>query len=94
MTKRFRAAYGYELHHETDLIVNLAIQSFKQLIRKLKLTNTVKNPIAYFNGILKEKFFQYYDQMLHEKRETGQIQSKPICFEYNGERIEWDWLNL
>ncbi|MBT2658431.1 hypothetical protein J7E81_24940 [Bacillus sp. ISL-18] len=86
-------AYGYELHQETDLIVNLAIQSFKQLIRKLKFTNAVKNPIAYFNGILKEKFFQYYEEELNENRKTGVIQSKPIGFEYNGERFEWDWLN-
>ena len=87
-------AYGYELHQETDLIVNLAIQSFKQLIRKLKLTNAVKNPIAYFNGILKEKLFEYYEEKLNEKRKTGVIQSKPIGFEYNGERFEWDWLNV
>ncbi|MFC4289430.1 hypothetical protein ACFOYZ_22565 [Neobacillus cucumis] len=87
-------AYGYELDHEKDLIVNLAIQSFKQLIRKLKLTNAVKKPIAYYYGILKEKFFQYYEEMLYEKRAAGLIQSKPIGFEYNGERFEWDWLNL
>jgi hypothetical protein len=87
-------AYGYELDHETDLIVTLAIQSFKQLIRKLKWTNAVKNPIAYFCGILKEKFFQYYEERLNEKRETGVIQMKPICFEFNGEIMEWDWLNL
>ena len=86
-------AYGYELHHEMDLMINLAIQSFKQLIRKLKGTNAVKKPIAYFNGILKEKFFQYYEERLNEMRETGVIQSKPIGFEYNGERFEWDWLN-
>ncbi|WP_251028862.1 hypothetical protein [Bacillus sp. ISL-18] len=87
-------AYGYELHQETDLMVNLAIQSFKQLIRKLKLTKAVKNSIAYFNGILKEKFFQYYEEKLNEKRAAGMIQSKPIGFEYKGERFEWDWLNV
>ncbi|MEH7120087.1 hypothetical protein V7128_22085 [Neobacillus vireti] len=86
-------AYGYELDHETDLIVNLAIQSFKQLIRKLKWTKTVKKPIAYFCGILKEKFFQYYEERLNDRHETGLIRSKPICFEFNGEVMEWDWLN-
>lgn len=86
-------AYGYELDHERDLIVNLAIQSFKQLIRKLKFTSSIKKPIAYFSGILKEKFFQYYEERLNEKRETGVIQIKPICFEFNGEKMEWDWLN-
>ncbi|MEH7418700.1 hypothetical protein V7266_25900 [Neobacillus drentensis] len=86
-------AYGYELDHEMDLIVNLAIQSFKQLIRKLKLTNAVKKPIAYFYGILKEKFFQYYEERLNEKHQKGEIQIKPICFEFNGEIMEWDWLN-
>ena len=87
-------SYGYELDQETGLVVNLAIQSFKQLIRKLKWTNSVKKPIAYFYGILKEKFFQYYEERLNEKRETGVIQMKPICFEFNGEIMEWDWLNL
>ncbi|WP_160725036.1 hypothetical protein [Bacillus sp. USDA818B3_A] len=86
-------AYGYELDHETDLIVDLAIQSFKQLIRKLKLTKAVKNPIAYYCGILKEKFFQYYEDMLNEMHEIKQIQYKPVSYEFNGERIEWDWLN-
>ncbi|MCM3729587.1 hypothetical protein M3226_28810 [Neobacillus cucumis] len=86
-------AYGYELDHKRDLIVNLAIRSFKQLIRKLKWTNSVKKPIAYFYGILKEKFFQYYEERLNEKHQTGVIQIKPICFEFNGEKLEWDWLN-
>ena len=86
-------AYGYELGHEIELIVNLAIQSFRQLIRKLKFTNAIKNPIAYFYGILKEKFFQYYEEGLNEMHETGLIQPKPICFEFNGEKMEWDWLN-
>ena len=86
-------AYGYELGHEIELIVNLAIQSFRQLIRKLKFTNAIKNPIAYFYGILKEKFFQYYEEGLYEMHETGLIQPKPICFEFNGEKMEWDWLN-
>ncbi|PFN76208.1 hypothetical protein COJ85_33005 [Bacillus sp. AFS076308] len=86
-------AYGYELDHEMDLVVNLAIQSFKQLIRKLKFTSSIKKPIAYFSAILKEKFCQCYEERLNEKRETGVIQIKPICFEFNGEKMEWDWLN-
>ncbi|ULT59586.1 hypothetical protein L1999_14120 [Neobacillus drentensis] len=86
-------AYGYELHHETDLMVNLAIQSFKQLIRKLKLTKAVKNPIAYYSGILKEKYFQYYEERLNEQHKRGLIQAKAICFEFNGDILEYDWLN-
>ncbi len=35
--------------------IDLAIQSFKQLIGKIKSTTTVKNPIAYYYGILAKK---------------------------------------
>ncbi|MGG3563105.1 hypothetical protein ABES03_16055 [Neobacillus rhizosphaerae] len=46
-------AHNFELYKNSA--IELAIQSFKQLIRKLKFTSSVKKPIAYFYGILKEK---------------------------------------
>ncbi|MGG1679406.1 hypothetical protein ACIFOT_27350 [Neobacillus sp. NRS-1170] len=86
-------AKSYELDHTTDLIVDLAIQSFKQLIRKLKFTNVVRKPIAYFYGILNEKVFQYYHNRLNEMRKTGLIGGRPLRFTLNGEFLEYDWLN-
>ncbi|MFZ7942538.1 hypothetical protein ACO1D1_02545 [Neobacillus sp. 19] len=60
-------AFDYKLHKETDVIVPIAIDAFRQLIRKLKLTNVVRKPIAYFYGILKEKFYLYYDKLCSER---------------------------
>jgi hypothetical protein len=61
-------AFGYELGEERDVILGIAIDSFKQLVRKLKLTNEVRKPIAYFYGILREKFYEYYSGRLDEMR--------------------------
>ncbi len=86
-------AFDYKIHGETDVIVDLAIDSFRQLIRKLKLTNVVRKPIAYFYGILKEKFFTYYDSRLSQMRVAGLIEDKPFLHTINGESFEWDWLH-
>ncbi|WP_066073838.1 hypothetical protein [Neobacillus soli] len=45
----------HELNMEINEVVNLAIKSFRQLIRKLKITKAVRKPIAYYYGILQEK---------------------------------------
>ncbi|MFK9093834.1 hypothetical protein [Bacillus salipaludis] len=84
-------AFDYKLHKETDVIVDIAIDAFRQLIRKLKFTNVVRKPIAYFYGILKEKFYQYYDERLDEMREEGLIEDEPILYNIGGEIFEWDW---
>jgi len=86
-------AFDYKLHNETDVIVEIAIDAFRQLIRKLKFTNVVRKPIAYYYGILKEKFYRYYDERLNEMREAGLIQYKPVLYTIDGEFYEWDWLN-
>ena len=44
-------SYGNNREKEDDTVLDLAIHSFKQLIRKLKL-GKVKKPIAYYCGIL------------------------------------------
>jgi hypothetical protein len=46
--------------------LEVAVHSFKQLIRKLKFNVVVKNPVAYFYGILDKKFTQRYYEELYE----------------------------
>jgi hypothetical protein len=82
-------AFDYKLHEKTDVIVGIAIDAFKQLIRKLKFTKAVKKPIAYFYGILSKKFYRYYDEWLYEMRDEDQSHLYTI----NGETFEWDWLH-
>lgn len=61
------AAYRNNIEKERELILDVAIESFKQLIRKIKLTNAVKKPIAYFYGILNKQFkYRYYDALYEE----------------------------
>ncbi|EKN69263.1 hypothetical protein BABA_10386 [Neobacillus bataviensis LMG 21833] len=86
-------AFDYKLLEETDVVVGIAIESFRQLIRKLKFTKAVRNPIAYFFGILKKKFCRYYDERLEEKRVEGIVEDEPILYTIAGETFEWDWLH-
>jgi N-acetylglutamate synthase-like GNAT family acetyltransferase len=60
------AAYRNNSEIETERILEVAVHSFKQLIRKLKFNVVVKNPIAYFYGILDKKFTQRYYEALYE----------------------------
>jgi hypothetical protein len=60
------AAYRNNREKETEQVLTTAIQSFKQLISKLKSTKTVKKPIAYFYGILDKKFEELYFEELFE----------------------------
>jgi hypothetical protein len=60
------AAYRNNSEKETNRVLNTAIHAFKQLIRKLKLTNLVKNPIAYFYGIVDKKLETLYYEDLYE----------------------------
>lgn len=59
----WRMAY-IRVHHleDTDIddVVDIAIDSFKQLIRKLKFTKVVRNPIAYYYGIFNKKLFHFF----------------------------------
>lgn len=65
------AAYRNNYEKETDLLLSLSLDSFKQLVRKLKTKVEVKNPIAYFTGILNKKFQERYFEELY-----GMI---PVC---------------
>ncbi|MCM3118651.1 hypothetical protein M3610_26045 [Neobacillus sp. MER 74] len=61
------AASSYEGDLDIHHIQNVAIQSFKQLIRKLKFSRNVKNPFAYFYGIAENKFCVLFHQLLKDK---------------------------
>ncbi|WP_342431054.1 hypothetical protein [Neobacillus sp. FSL H8-0543] len=60
------AAYRNNLEKEMKIVLEIAIQSFKQLIRTVKLTQVVKNHVAYFYGILDKKLTKFYYTRLYE----------------------------
>ncbi|WLR57290.1 hypothetical protein LC048_10750 [Mesobacillus subterraneus] len=60
------AAYKNNQENETDTILSVSLDSFKQLIRKIKSTIQVKNPLAYYSGILNKKFQEVYFAELFE----------------------------
>ncbi|WP_144475466.1 hypothetical protein [Cytobacillus oceanisediminis] len=60
------AAYRNNFEKDTDLLLSVSLDSFRQLVRKLKSKVEVKNPIAYFTGILNKKFQELYFEELYE----------------------------
>ncbi|MBT2642875.1 hypothetical protein J7I80_11610 [Bacillus sp. ISL-41] len=60
------AAYRNNYEKDTDLLLSLSLDSFRQLVRKLKSKVEVKNPIAYFTGILNKKFQERYFEELYD----------------------------
>lgn len=60
-------AYRNLWENDPELILDVAIQSFKQLIRKLKFNRSIHNPFAYFYGILDHKFLILFREALHEE---------------------------
>lgn len=60
------AAYKNNQENETDTVLSVSLDSFKQLVRKLKSTVKVRNPLAYFTGILNKKFQEVYFEELLE----------------------------
>ncbi|MFJ5762876.1 hypothetical protein ACIQAA_27915 [Neobacillus sp. NPDC093182] len=84
------AAFRFEFDHHTDDILCIAIQSFKQLIRKLKKsTKSVLKPIAFFYGIVTNKLKELFLNQVTEVSE-----SKPIRYVLEtGEVMYYDWLH-
>lgn len=60
------AAYRNNYEKEKEIVLDISIAAFKQLIRKLKTTQVVRNPLAFFYGILDNKFEQYFVEELFE----------------------------
>jgi hypothetical protein len=60
------SAYRNNYENEKETLLTVSLDSFKQLVRKLKTSKTVKNPIAYYTGILNKKFQEIYFSELFE----------------------------
>ncbi|WP_409276150.1 hypothetical protein V1499_11185 [Neobacillus sp. SCS-31] len=60
------AAYSNYRDNERD-ILETAIHAFKQMIGKLKSKNGIRNPIAYFYGILSKKFIGMHFSEMEEE---------------------------
>ena len=59
------ASYRNNREKDTDVVLEHALSAFKQRIRKLKMTK-VKNPYAYYYGVLNNKFTQlYFEELFH-----------------------------
>ena len=82
------AAFRFECTNDTEGILDISIQAFRQLIRKIKKTNLVKNPIAYFYGILNNKFMKIY----LEKISAVGIKTYISHAFIDGIDPDWDWL--
>jgi N-acetylglutamate synthase-like GNAT family acetyltransferase len=83
------AAFRFELNQHTDDILSIGIQSFKQLIRKLKSTKAVVKPIAFFYGIVTNKLKEL---VLNQVTEVSE--SKPTRYVLEtGEVMYYDWLH-
>jgi hypothetical protein len=82
------AAFRFEFNQNSDDILSIGIQSFKQLIRKLKSTKSVVKPITFFYGIVTNKLKELVLNQLTEVSE-----SKPIRYVLEtGEVMYYDWL--
>jgi hypothetical protein len=58
------AAYRNNLENEKETILTVSLDAFKQLVRKIKTNIKVKNPVAYYTGILNKKFKEIYFEEL------------------------------
>ncbi|MDQ1002888.1 hypothetical protein QFZ28_003288 [Neobacillus niacini] len=83
------AAFRFEFDQHSEDILSIAIQSFKQLIRKLKSTKSVLKPIAFFYGIVNNKLKELFLNQLTEVRESKLIR---YVLE-TGEVMYFDWLH-
>lgn len=53
------AAYKNTCEEDQEQVLEVGIQAFKQLIRKIK-SMKIRNPFAYFYGILDQKFMEIF----------------------------------
>ncbi|MBT2686612.1 hypothetical protein J7I93_00280 [Bacillus sp. ISL-47] len=75
------AAYRNDREQDSTGVLNTAIHSFKQLIRKMK-TSKVAKPIAYFYGILNRKLEELYFEDLFEMGFAGNQDDFSLTFFY------------
>ncbi|MEH7111536.1 hypothetical protein V7124_04030 [Neobacillus niacini] len=84
------AAFRFDCVQDTEEILAIAIQSLKQLIRKLKSTKQIVKPIAFFYGILTNKLKEFYLEKLFEKQTDSRPFRKVLP---SGEVLNYDWLH-
>jgi N-acetylglutamate synthase-like GNAT family acetyltransferase len=84
------AAFRFDCHQHTEDVLAIAINSFKQLVRKLKSTKTVAKPVAFFYGILTNKLKELYLAQLPEDRNERQSLRYVLR---TGEVMYYDWLH-
>lgn len=75
------AAYRSNREHDQAQVLDTAIHSFKQLIRKMKPSSVAK-PIAYFYGILNKKLEELYFEDLLEMGFTAETENVCLNFFY------------
>lgn len=83
------AAFKFDLQHGHGIILENAIHSFKQLIRKLKSTRKINNPISYYYGILMNKFMRVYEEV-NVKAQQQFSPTFPVL--KNNTLVFYDWL--
>jgi hypothetical protein len=83
------AAFRFERQQNTGDVLDIAIQSFKQMIRKLKSTKQIVKPIAFYYRILTNKLKEYY---LSQLSENGNDNTQRYVLE-TGEVMYYDWLH-
>ena len=81
-------AFRFECTNDTEDILDISIQAFRQLIGKIKRTHLVKNRFAYFYGILNNKFKTFYLEKISAMGTTTPISHSFI----DGIDSDWDWL--
>jgi len=59
------AAYLNDYEKDAEKVLDIAILAFKQFVRKLK-SGSIRNPIAYFYGIVEKKFQEFYFEELFD----------------------------
>lgn len=86
--------HSRHLNEDQETILDVAINSFKQLVRKLK-KGSVRNPFGYFFGILNKKLDELHYASLKNILEEEQEQEHEYVFNL---KVDWDklpdWLKL
>jgi len=74
------AAYRNNREHEIVDVLPLSIQAFKQMIQKMR-NGRVKNPFAYYYGILNKKLETLYFEELTECKDSEQNDDETVFTE-------------
>lgn len=77
---------------DSETVLHTAINAFKQMIGKLK-KGLVKNPVAYFKGVLKQMIDRKIVTAIREELEAlQQQQDSPSHYQLAGQPYFYNWL--